>query len=134
MGDTKGNSNTKNDSNDTLNKGILEEAKFAASATGFSQEVVRRWAFTPCHSTQGHLTMNMSSWSFPWNGVKHVAMCYPFYMMKIFNLRLVHTFGLLLTVRESQLPQHKCLWMGEGELQLSDLRRNSMTMDSPPGI
>ena len=28
-----------------LNKGILEAANFAAAATGFSQEVVRRWAF-----------------------------------------------------------------------------------------
>lgn len=28
-----------------LNKGILEAANFAASANGFSQEIVHRWAF-----------------------------------------------------------------------------------------
>ena len=28
-----------------LGKGILDAAKFAAATTGFSQEVVRRWAY-----------------------------------------------------------------------------------------
>ena len=28
-----------------LGKGIVDAAKFAATTTGFSQEVVRRWAF-----------------------------------------------------------------------------------------
>ena len=29
-----------------LGKGIVDAAQFAAAATGFSQEVVRRWAFS----------------------------------------------------------------------------------------
>ena len=29
-----------------LGKGIVDVAQFAAAATGFSQEVVRRWAFS----------------------------------------------------------------------------------------
>ena len=29
-----------------LGKGIVDAAKFAAATTGFSQEVVRRWAFS----------------------------------------------------------------------------------------
>ena len=37
-----------------LNMGIVEAAKFAASCTGFSQEVVRRWAFVYFYTLSQH--------------------------------------------------------------------------------
>ena len=64
-----------------LNMGIVEAAKFAASCTGFSQEVVRRWAFVLSHSTPAHWKMSISItsvWSFLRKGAKHVEMQHQF--------------------------------------------------------
>ena len=46
-----------------LNMGIVEAAKFAASCTGFSQEVVvvgLLYTFVPSHSTPAHWKMSIS--------------------------------------------------------------------------
>ena len=98
-----------------LDMGIIEAAKFAASATGFSHEVVRRWAFAffcTLSLYPGSLEDNGLAWSFHLTMANHAIMQHPFCTMKNFSLLLVHMSGQQLIIRESQISQHKCFING----------------------
>ena len=74
-----------------LREAIVDAAKFAATTTGFSQEVVCRWAyayFTALDSTLAHsmmLTLTSSKQSYRLNGGKLVVIRMLSFMMKISN-------------------------------------------------
>ena len=100
-----------------LGKGIVNAAKFAAATTGFSQEVVRRWAytyFTALDQYPGSMTLILTSseQSYRLNGEKLVVIQMLSFMTKIFSCLQESTYVQMRTERVHRTSRLRCFANG----------------------
>ena len=98
----------------TLNKGIVDAAKFAATTTGFSHEVIRRWAFgyftviSEYPGSVDNLDLQFTQTELSSERGKTVAMLTPSFMARTFNCVDVNTFIQMRTVKVSPISLLRC--------------------------